>query len=106
MQREGTLPCRQVNETGGGIECHGIPVMSAPGRGGDKYRVKPVIRGCGLDWPSALGINSGGPVDSVDKRFRGKELAGLAIDHVEESVLRRLHDDLGWGPADVQVGEH
>src|ERR1700733_8277768 len=106
MQRVGALPCRQVNETGGGIECHGIPVMRTTGRGGDKYRVKPVIRGRGFDRPSAPGIDSGGPVNSVDKRFRGKEPAGLAIEYVEESVLRRLHDDLAWGTADVQVGEH
>src|ERR1700691_2719547 len=102
MQRVGALPCWQVNETCGGIECHGIPVVRTAGRWRDKYRVKPVIRGCGLDWPSAPGIDSGGPGNSIDKRFRGKELAGLAIDHVEESVLRRLHDDLARDAADVQ----
>ena len=80
--------------------------MRAAGRRGNKHRVEPIVRGCGLDRASAPGINSSGPGDSVDKGFCGNKLAGLAIEHVEESVLRRLHDDLTRGARDVQVGEH
>ena len=106
MQRVGALSCWQVNQTRGGIEGHGIPVMRATGRGGNKYRVKPVIGGCGLDRPSAPRIDSGGPGNLFHERLRGKEPAGIAIEDVEEAVLRRLHDDLARGVGDVQVGEH
>ena len=80
--------------------------MRATGRWGNKHRVKPVIRGFGLYGPSRLGIDSGGPGNAVNEGFRGKELASLAIEHVEESVLRRLHDHLARGAADVQISEH
>ncbi len=44
--------------------------------------------------------------NSVDEGFSGNKLAGLAVEHVEESVLRRLHDDLARGAGDGQIGEH
>jgi hypothetical protein len=35
-----------------------------------------------------------------------EQLAGLAIEHVEEAVLRRLHDHRAALAADLEVGQH
>src|ERR1700691_2360461 len=101
-----TLSCRHVDQAGGGMKRHGIPVMSAARRGGNKDRLQAVIRGWRFDGPSVLGVDSAGPGNTPDELFRGKELAGLAIEHVEKSVLRRLHDDLAHCAAELQVCEH
>src|SRR5271156_2648966 len=106
VQRGGALSCRHVDQAGGGMKRHGIPVMSATRCGGNKDRLQAVIRGWRFDRPSVPGIDSAGPGDTPDELLRGKELAGLAIEHVEKSVLRRLHDDLACCAADLQIREH
>src|ERR1700722_4286274 len=73
---------------------------------GNQYRVEAMICSWRFDRPSALWIHPSGPSNPVDELFRGKELAVLAIEHVEESILRRLHDHLALCAADLQICEH
>src|SRR6266851_6225276 len=66
VQRKRALSRRQINQSGGGIERHRIPVVCSARGWGNKYRVKPVVRGCGLDRASGPRIDSGGPGDSFN----------------------------------------
>ncbi len=75
-------------------------------RRGNEDWIQAVVRGERFDRTSALGIDSGGPSDFVDKGFCRNELAGLTVESVEESVLRRLHDDLAGAAVDRQIREH
>ena len=105
MHRAGALSCRQVDETGGGIERHRIPAIDTIGRRGNEDRLNPMIRGCGLDRAAGPG-SIPRPRWMPSTNGRGKELARLPIKHVEEAVLPGMHDHLACAPANVQVGEH
>src|SRR5438105_12551238 len=85
---------------------HGIPVMCSTGPWRNKHGL-PAVAGAGRFLrASRFWIHAGCPSDSVDERFCGEELAVLAIEYVEESVLRGLHDDLARAGAERQIREH
>ena len=94
MQRIGAVFRREIDEPGRRIECDRIPVVTAARIGRDDHRLEPVVRGRRFDGTSGLRIESLGPRDPADERSARDELAGLTIENVEESVLRRLHGDV------------
>src|SRR5258708_20129445 len=84
---------------------HGIPGMgSRPGRVDIFGRGVP-IGSRGGRRPAGLHVDVGGPVD-VGEILGRQQLAGLAIENVEKSVLVRLDDDAVRGTSDVEAGEN
>src|SRR3546814_8660312 len=57
-----------------------------------------------LDRPAGLHVDTARP-GHVDEVLRRNQFAVAAIDDVEETVLRCLHDHLARFAVDVQVGE-
>ncbi len=84
---------------------HGIPrVTAGPGRIHVLGRGIPIgLRG--HNRPSGLHVDVGGPVH-VGIVLGGEQFAGLAIEHIEEAVLRGLHDHRPAGAVQGQVGEN
>src|SRR6516165_1665339 len=85
---------------------HGIPVMCSAWRWGYEHGIPALVGARRFLWTPSPRINSRSPGDPVDERFRRDELSSLAIQHIEESVLRRLHDDLARYAVDPQIREH
>src|ERR1041384_2531375 len=94
---------RNVDQASGGMKRHGVPVVSTAGRRGYQYGLPAIVSARRFLWSPGFRIDTGGPSDAIDERFCGDELAGLAIEHVEEPVLRSLHDDLARTAADRQI---
>src|SRR5437660_6511677 len=96
---EAAVESRDVNESRGGAVGHRLPVVAAERAGGDERGLSGgAVAGLWLlDRTSALWIEAIRPRD-VHVRCPRDELAGGAIEHVEEPVLRRLHEDLA-GPS-------
>ena len=97
---------RDVHQAGLRIERHRRPVVRAA-RARDRSspaRFRRTLRGLTIGRPVFLSI----PLAQFmrRKRRRRNELAGDAIDHVEEAVLVRLHDDLALAAVDRDVGQH
>src|SRR5271155_1205782 len=86
--------CRDVDQAGGGMKRHGVPVVSATGGWGDKYGLPAIVSARRFVRTPGFRIDTCGPGNAIDERFCGDELAGLAIEHIEETVLRGLHYDL------------
>ena len=87
------------------VERHGMPVVGAQGprqgHGGG------VLVACALDLDGSAGLQ----VDALGPGDRGvgvgrDQLPGGPVDHVEETVLRGLHQHLAGLAADVQVRQH
>ena len=66
--------------------------MRAAAAGRNRDGVCAVVRFGIDDGPAGLRIDALGPSD-LRERLAGDELAGDAVDHVEEAVLVGLHDD-------------
>jgi len=49
----------------------------------------------GIDLGPTGGVEAGQPVDE-DERLPRDELAGLPVEHIEDPVLRGLHDHFAW----------
>src|ERR1019366_2426067 len=105
-EEDRVFSCRDVDQASGGIKRHGVPVVSTTGRWGYKYGLPAIVSARRFLWAPSFRIDTRGPSDAIDERFCGDELAGLAIEHVEESVLRGLHNDLARTAADRQIREH
>src|SRR5262249_33665079 len=101
---EAAVESRDVHESRGWAGGHRLPVVAAEGAGGDE---RGLSRGAVaslrlLDRTSALWVEAIRPTDVHVRRPRD-ELASGAIEHVEESVLRRLHEDLAGPSVDGEV---
>ena len=57
-----------------------------------------------FDGAAGLRVDSAGPGDSTDKRRCGEELAGPAVEHIEEAVLVCLQDDFPGTAVQFQIG--
>ena len=87
------------------MERHRMPAMRAVGTGREARALGAVVRFRRLDRAARLRIDAGRPRHGGE-RLRRDELAGRAIDHVEEAVLRRLHQHLAHRAVDAQIGQH
>src|SRR5690348_207845 len=84
---------------------HGLPAMGSEWAGDNQLRRGArVSRSCRLDWPPGFHVDSSCPIH-VSERLRGDQLTVRAIEHVEEAVLRSLHENLACFAADIQVGQ-
>ena len=84
---------RNVDETSARAERHRLPVVSAERTRTNVGALVPIRRAGHFDGAPGLQVDMRRPVH-FDLRIGGEQLAGGAIEHVEESVLRRLHDHL------------
>ena len=84
-----------VGEPGRGTERHRLPVVRAGLRGEHDRRLVLVDAPRARDRTAAR-VDRARPVHEHERLGRD-ELAGLAVEHVEEAVLRRLHDHLARG---------
>src|SRR5262249_55054824 len=95
---------REVNETRRGIESHGCR----------RVCLNRSDRSSALRRVPRFGTDDGSPRLRIDSRrpaHRRKglgryELAGDAIQHIEEAVLVRLHNDLAITSTYAKIGEH
>ena len=101
------LEGRDVDEVLAGVERHRVPVVATQrARHHQRGLAGLVDAGLGvLDRATRLRIDPGGPVDA-DIGLGADELARLAVDHIEEAVLGRLHQHLARLPVDLHVGQH
>ena len=60
--------------------------------------------GC-LDGATRLEVDMSRPVHRYNI-FGRNQLTRGAVDHIEEAVLRRLHNDLAVAAVDLEIGEH
>src|SRR5271165_629939 len=105
-EEDRVLSCRDVDQASGGMKRHRVPVMSATRRWGNKYGLPAIVSARRFLWAPSFRIDPRGPSDAIDERFCGDELAGLAIKHVEETILRGFHDDFARRPRDGEIREH
>ena len=105
--RDGQLLRRDVDEAGLRAERHRLPVVRAVRSGHDERRLLRIheARRRILDRPAGLQVDLLRPVHRHE-RLRRDQLAVGAIDHVEEAVLRRLHQHLARLAVDRQIREH
>ena len=80
-----------------------MPVVAAERSRGHDHELLLVARRRVLDRP-AVGTDAGGPVNS-DIGLGGDQRSIGTVEHVEETVLGRLHEHLARLPVEVQVGE-
>ncbi len=85
-------PRGDVDKAGGWMERHRIPVVGPVRLGRQELRVCIGYAG-EFDRATGLRVDSVGPGDPCNERRGGEELAGLAVEHVEEAVFVRLKDD-------------
>ena len=82
-----------------GIEGHRLPVVSARGGGEDDARFVTIIRSRVRDRPTRLEIDPERPVDGHEV-LRLQQLARGAVEHVEETVLGGLEQDVARSAID------
>src|SRR5215471_353250 len=80
--------------------------MSAAGVRRHDHGLCSRVGACGLHRSSCFWIKSGSPCNSLNEWSAGNELAGCTIEHIEESVLVRLHDDFSRLAVDCDIGLH
>ncbi|MFO1265419.1 MAG: hypothetical protein U1F67_00610, partial [Rubrivivax sp.] len=95
---------RDVHQAGVRVVGHRLPVVRAGLRGIHEPRAAVVVGGGVGDRPAGLRVDPLRPVDEGEV-LRRQQLAGGAVEDVEEPVLRRLHQHLAHAPADLEVGE-
>ena len=95
---------RNVNQTGIGIERHRCPIVSAAAGRINRDRVLIVIRFGIHDRPAVLADRR--RPTHFHERLGGDEFAGDTVQHIEETVLRRLHDHLAHAAVDVEIEQH
>ena len=94
----------QIDEACLGMEAHRGPAVGAVGARADETRFGLEV-GIGRLDRASVRVVVCGPVD-VGDRLGGDEFPRLTVDHEEEAVLRRLHQDLAEPAPDLEVGEH
>ena len=94
-----------VDQPGLRIERHGLPVVAAERAGLHDGQLLFVSRRRDFDGATRLLVYAFGPVHR-HVGFGRKQLASGAIEHVEEAVLRRLHQHLALTAIDVEVGKN
>ena len=106
------IDCRQrvrrdVDKARVGAERHRVPVVRTERTRDLQRRLSRFItRIRRLDRTAGLEIDMRRPVDVVLIFVGRDQLARLAVDDIEEAVLRRLHDDLAVLAVDLQLGKH
>ena len=95
----------QIHEPGLGTERHRVPVVTAERSGEHELRLLEIVALLGLDRTPARLVDARRPGDG-DVGLGGDQLAGRAVEHVEEAVLRRLHQHLALRASDLEIGEH
>ena len=98
---------RDIDEPRPRVIGHGLPAVRATRSGYDHERLARLVdaRLGILDGPSALGIDTLGPVDRDITRSRD-QLSGCAVEHIKETVLRRLHHHRARPAVDLEVREN
>ena len=81
-----------------------MPVVAAGGGGRDEARLLVVVALRGLHRPPGLEVDVARPGDGHVGLGRD-ELSGLAVEDVEEAVLRGVQQRLALSPADLEVRE-
>ncbi|VWX53316.1 hypothetical protein NOVOSPHI9U_460007 [Novosphingobium sp. 9U] len=92
---------RDVDEAGLGAEGHALPVVPAELPRPDRRIAMLVADACVLDRAAGLQVDAACPGHLAELLGRDGP-AGLAVDHIEESVRRRLHQHLAWFAGDLQ----
>jgi hypothetical protein len=105
-EEDRVFSCRDVDQASGRMKRHGVPVMSATRRWRNKYGLQTIVSARRFLRAPCSRIDTRGPSDAIDERFCRDELAGLAIKHIEETILRGLHDDSARCPSDGEIREH
>src|SRR5690606_7141154 len=100
----GGLLAGDVDEPGAGVVRHRMPAVRAVRTGREALSLRPVAGFRRLDGPAGDGIQTSRP-RYVDEGLAGDELARLAIDDVEEPVLRRLQQHLAGPAVDDEIGQ-
>ena len=95
---------RDVDETRLGVERHRLPVVAAERARPNLHAFLFVAGAVDVDRPAGLHVDPFGPGHGHVALGRQK-LAGLAVEHVEEAVLRRLHDHFARSAVDLEVGQ-
>ena len=70
---------------------------------GHDHRFHALVRRRCFDRPTSLRIDAGRP-GHLRIRRPGEEFSGRSIQHVEEGILRRLHDHATLASVDLEVG--
>src|SRR5690606_2700764 len=106
LRRHGRVvfPGRDVDQPGQRTEGVRVPGMAAGSAGPDVEGLGLVARAGGLDRPTA-GIDAERPSDAGEG-IAADELAGGGIQHVDETVLGGMDDDVALLAVEVQVGNH
>ena len=88
------LERRDVDEARSRAERHRMPVVAARDAGRDARARSSDQRASGRSTGRPVARSTSGRPRHVDVRVRRQQLAGRAVEHVEEAVLRRLHQHL------------
>src|SRR5215467_3188755 len=97
---------RHVNESKRWVKGHGVPVVRSARVGRNEHGMQTVVPCCRLDRAAALRIDSRSPGNPIDKRICRNELASFPIQHIEETILRGLHNDLAAAAIHLQIRKH
>ncbi len=101
-----TLRGRKVDQSGLRTERERLPTVGAAfTRVAVEGRVRVVSLRIDLG-ASGNRIHATRPIDPCHVRCDRQELAGLALEHVEESVLGRVQQNPAWRAGDGQLGEN
>ena len=95
----------EVHDAPALIPGHRLPVVGAGVRGRDPLGLLLEDHVRVLDRPAGFHVDVGRPVDRVGVGMGAEEFAGLAVDDVEEAVLRRLQEHLPLYAVDGQLAE-
>ena len=95
------LERRDVHQSGLRVERHRLPIVHPHGRRPDQRRCVFITGARHLDRPPGGEVDALRPSDLAE--FLGRQhLAGLAVDHIEESVLRCMQDHRTRLAADLE----
>ena len=107
IKHQRAFHCRNVNQTGIRVEAHGLPIMAAKRAGQNPLRFIAFREIARVIFHRTTGfhINMAGPVHR-HIRIGAQQFTRLAVQHIEETVFRRLHDDFAHLPVNFQIGQH
>src|SRR5690606_18617836 len=106
-ERKGRLARRDVHQPGAWIERHGLPGVGTlwPRSGfeglASLVETRTWMRDGSARWESQAAC----PGDRHEV-LCGDGLAGATIEHIEETVLGRLHQHLALASVDAEIGQH
>ena len=96
---------RYVDQARARTERHRLPVVAAERPRSNVGALRRVVGAGNLHGAARLEVHVRGPVHGHIRVGR-EQLTRRPVEHVEEAVLRRLHDHLAHASADRQVGQH